>query len=237
MLLSEARPRPYRTNYEERNGKFAPSVSPGYNNARDAEHKNILAPDSQFRKYTDKKDKEIEWQYSLASPTISEYNLKYPLMFRGKSVRVGYYTDYYSAGVDKRFVYFYLYDDSFSIKASEDSYKALEKSKLFKYGTLDVTDNLFPELKEIGNKVEITASYAETSQSISIRYEIHIGRMSDIDVNLNAEGRAAQLDKLVHRTLNKVGFSEIINRIIKLLTNMLKAVKSGGEIQNAVEWS
>lgn len=236
MLLSEARPRPYRTNYEERNGKFAPSVSPGYNNARDAEHKNILAPDSQFRKYTDKKDKEIEWQYSLASPTIGEYNFKYPLKFRGKSVSVGYYTDYYSAGVDKRFVYFYLYD-SFSIKASEDSYKALEKSKLFGYGTLDVTDNLFPELKEIGNKVEITNSYDEKSQSISIRYEIHIGRMSDIDVNLNAEGRAEQLDKLVHRTLDRVSLGEIINRIIKLLTNMLRAVKSGGEIQNTVERS
>lgn len=236
MLLSEARPRPYRTNYEERNGKFAPSSSPGYNNARDAEHKNILAPDSQFRKYTDKKDKEIEWQYSLASPTIGEYNFKYPLKFRGKSVSVGYYTDYYSAGVNDRFVYFYLYD-SFSIKASEDSYKALEKSKLFGYGTLDVTDNLFPELKEIGNKVEITAGYYEKSQSISIRYEIHIGRMSDIDVNLNAEGRAEQLAKLVHRTLDRVSLSEIINRIIKLLTNMLRAVKSGGEIQNTVEWS
>ena len=234
MLLSEARPRPYRTNYEERNGKFAPSVSPGYNNARDEDYKNILAPDSQFKKYTNKKDKEIEWQYSLASPTISEYNLKYPLMFRGKSVRVGYYTDCYSAGYNDRFVYFYLYD-SFSIKASEDSYKALEKSKLFKYGTLDVTDNLFPELKEIGNKVEISASYNETLQRIMIRYEIHIGRMSDIDVNLNVEGRAEQLNKLVHRTLNKVGFGEIINRIIKLLTNILKAVRSGGEIQNAVE--
>lgn len=124
--------------------------------------------------------------------------------------------------------------DSFSIKASEDSYKALEKSKLFGYGTLDVTDNLFPELKEIGNKAEITTSYDERSQRISIRYEIHIGRMSDIDVNLNAESRATQLDKLVHRTLDRVSLGEIINRIIKLLTNMLRTVKSGGEIQNTV---
>jgi len=236
MLLSEARPRPYRTNYEERNGKFAPSSSPGYNNARDAEHKKLLAPDSSFRKFDDKKDKEIEWQYSLASPTISEYDFKYPLMFRGKSVRVGCYTDYYSDGFNDRFVYFYLYD-SFSIKASKDSFNALEKSKLFKHGTLDVTDNLFPELKEIDNKVEIAISYDVKSQSISIRYEIHIGSMSDIDVNLNAEGRAAQLDKLVHRTLDKVSLGEIINRIIKLLTNMLRAVKSGGEIQNTVERS
>lgn len=157
--------------------------------------------------------------------------------YRGKSVNVGYYTDYTSAGVNNRFVYLYLYD-SFSIKASEDSYKALEKSKLFGYGTLDVTDNLFPELKEIGNKAEITiSSYDERSQRISIRYEIHIGRMSDIDVNLNAESRAAQLDKLVHRTLDRVSLGEIVNRIIKLLTNMLRAVKSGGEIQNTVEWS
>ena len=133
-----------------------------------------------------------------------------------------------------RFVYFYLYD-SFSIKASKDSFDALEKSKLFKYGTLDVTDNLFPELKEIDNKVEITISYDVKSQSIQIKYEIHVGRMDEIDANLSAESRAAQLYKLVHRTLNKVSLSEIINRIIKLITNMLKAVKSGGEIQNSVE--
>lgn len=236
MLLSEARPRPYRTNYEERNGKFAPSSSPGYNNARDVDYEKILAPDSSFKKYTDKKDKEIEWHYSLAFQTVSEYNGKYPLTYRGKSVNVGYYTDYYSAGVNNRFVYLYLYY-SFSIKASEDSYKALEKSKLFEYGVLDVTDNLFPELKEIGNKVKIKIRYDEKSQSIMIRYEIHIGRMSDIDVNLNAEGRATQLDKLVHRTLDRVSLGEIVNRIIKLLTNMLRAVKSGGEIQNTVERS
>jgi hypothetical protein len=106
---------------------------------------------------------------------------------------------------------------------------------LFEYGKRDVTDNLFPELKEIGNKVKITISYDEKSQSISIRYDIRIGSMSDIDVNLNAEGRAAQLDKLVHRTLDRVSLGEIINRIIKLLTNMLRTVKSGGEIQNTVE--
>lgn len=236
MLLSEARPRPYRTNYEERNGKFAPSSSPGYNNARDVDYEKILAPDSAFKRYTNKKDKEIKWHYSLAFQTVSEYNRKYPLTYRGKSVSVGYYTDYASAGVNKRFVYLYLYD-TFSIKASEDSYKALEKSKLFGYGTLDVTDNLFPELKAIGNKVEITISYDEKLQSIMIRYEIHIGRMSEIDVNLNAESRAAQLDKLVHRTLDRVSLGEIINRIIKLLTNMLRAVNSGGEIQNTIERS
>src|SRR5574344_991946 len=237
MLLSEARPRPYRTNYEERSGKFAPSSSPGYNNARDVDYEKILAPDSSFKKNTDKKDKEIYWQYALALRTVMEYNMKYHSIYCGKSsVNVGYYSDYYSAGVNNRFVYLYLYD-SFSIKASEDSYKALEKSKLFGYGTLDVTDNLFPELKAIGNKVEITISYDEESQRISIRYEIHIGRMSEIDVNLNAEGRAAQLDKLVHRTLDRVSLCEIINRIIKLLTNMLRAVKSGGEIQNTIERS
>lgn len=235
MLLSEARPRPYRTNYEERNGKFAPSSSPGYNNARDVDYEKILAPDSAFKKYTDKKDKEIDWQSSLAFQTVMEYNRKYPSIYCGKSsVSIGYYTDYNSAGVNNRFVYLYLYY-SFSIKASEDSYKALKKSKLFGYGKLDVTDNLFPELKEIGNKVKISIGYDEKSQSISIRFDIRIGRMSDIDVNLNAEGRAAQLDKLVHRTLDRVSLGEIINRIIKLLTNMLRAVKSGGEIQNTVE--
>jgi hypothetical protein len=235
MLLSEARPRPYRTNYEERSGKFAPSSSPGYNNARDVDYEKILAPDSSFKKNTDKKDKEIDWHYSLALQTVMEYNMKYPSIYCGKSsVSVGYYIDYYSAGVNNRFVYLYLYD-SFSIKASKDSYKALEKSKLFEYGKRDVTDNLFPELKEIGNKVKITISYDEKSQSISIRYDIRIGSMSDIDVNLNAEGRAAQLDKLVHRTLDRVSLGEIINRIIKLLTNMLRTVKSGGEIQNTVE--
>lgn len=235
MLLSEARPRPYRTNYEERNGKFAPSLSPGYNNARDVDYKKILEPGSSFKKYTDKKDKEIDWQSSLAFQTVIEYNRKYPLIYCGKSsASVGYYTDYYSAGVNNRFVYLYLYD-SFSIKASEDSYKALQKSKLFEYGTLDVTDNLFPELKEIGNKVKISIDYDAKSQRISIRYDIYIGRMSDIDANLNVEGRAAQLDKLVHRTLDRVSLCEIINRIIKLLTNMLRAVNSGGEIQNTVE--
>lgn len=236
MLLSEARARPYRTNYEERNGKFEPSSSPGYNNARYVDYEKILAPDSSFKKNTDKKDKEIDWHYALALKTISEYKWKYPLTYRGKSVNVSYYTDYDSAGVNNRFVYLYLYD-SFSIKANKDSYKALEKSKLFGYGTLDVTDNLFPELKAIGNKVEITISYNEKSQSIMIRYEIRIGRMSDIDVNLNAEGRATQLDKLVHRTLDRVSLGEIINRIIKLLTNMLRTVKSGGEIQNTIERS
>jgi hypothetical protein len=156
------------------------------------------------------------------------------LRFRGKFISTSYYVDYYSDGFNDRFVYFYLYD-SFSIKASKDSFNSLEKSKLFKYGTLDVTDNLFPELKEIDNKVEITISYDVKSQSIQIKYEIRVGRIDDIDANLSAESRAAQLDKLVHRTLNKVSLSEIINRIIKLITNMLKAVRSGGEIQNAVE--
>lgn len=236
MLLSEARPRPYRTNYEERNGKFAPSSSPGYNNARYVDYKNILKPYSSFRKYADKKNKEISWQDSIAAHTVGEYSRKYPLTYRGKSVNVDYSFDDYSAGVNDRCVYFYLCD-RFSIKVSEDSYKALEKSKLFGYGALDVTDNLFPELKEIGNKVEITTSYNETLQRIMIRYEIHIGRISDIDVNLNAEGRAAQLDKLVHRTLDRVSLGEIINRIIKLLANMLSAVNSGGEIQNTIERS
>ena len=225
MLLSEARPRPYRTNYEERNGEFAPSVSPGYNNARDVETEKLLAPNSSFRQYTDKKDKEIDWQTSIASRTVSEYRRKYPLLFHGKFISTSYYV-YYSDGFSNRIIYFYLYD-SFSIKASKDSFDALEKSKLFKYYTLDVTDNLFPELKEIDNKVEITISYDVKSQSIKIIYEICVGSMDDIDANLSAEGRAAQLNKLFHRTLNKVSLSEVINRIIKLITNILKAVRSG----------
>lgn len=160
--------------------------------------------------------------------------MKYPLMFRGKFISTSYYIDFNSDGFSNRFVYFYLYD-SFSIKASKDSFNALEKSKLFKYCTLDVTDDLFPELKEIDNKVKITISYDVKSQSIQIKYEIHVGRMDEIDANLSAESRAAQLYKLVHRTLNKVSLSEVVNRIIKLITNILKAVRSGGEIQNSVE--
>lgn len=234
MLLSEARPRPYRTNYEERNGKFAPAVSPGYNNARDLEFEKLLAPDSSFRKYTGKKDREIDWQTSIASRTVVEFNWKYPVLYRGKTISAGYYIDYNTAGFDGRFVYFYLYD-SFSIKANKDSFEALEKSKLFKYNTLDVTDDLFPELKEIGNKIEITISYNDKTQSIDIRYEIRVASMKDIDANLSVEGRAAQLDKLIQRTLDMFSFGEIINRIIMLLTNMLNAVRSGGEIQNAVE--
>ena len=160
--------------------------------------------------------------------------MKYTLLFLGKYIGTSYYVDYDSDGFSNRFVYFYL-NDKFSIKARKDSFNALEKSNLFKYNTLDVTDNLFPELKEIDNKVEITISYDVKSQSIQIKYEIHVGRMDEIDANLSAESRAAHLNKLVHRTLNKVSLSEVINRIIKLITNMLKAVRSGGEIQNAVE--
>lgn len=237
MLLSEARPRPYRTNYEERHGKFALPVNPGYNDARDEEYKDLLASDSKYRRYTDKKSKEIEWQKHIATNTAVEYNWKHNLLHNnGNKIDIYTYTDYDSAGFDNRFVYFYFYD-ILSIKANEDSFNALVKSKLFDYysTTLDVTDNLFPELKEIGNKVDITLYYDEKSQSIKIKYEVRFGRMSDIDANLNAANRAAQLDKLVHRTLDRVSFSEIINRIIKFITNMLRAVKSGGEIQNAVE--
>lgn len=234
MLLSEARPRPYRTNYEERRGKFAPSSSPGYNDDRKLDYEKMLSPDSAYRLYTDKKDREIDWFNALAFRTVNEYNWKHPMKYCGRTISLGYFTDYYSAGFKDRFVYLYVYD-SIPIKIDSDSYMALEKSKLFRTGSIDVTDNLFPELKEIGDKVEVSVSYDVKSQSMYIRYEIHIGRMDEIDVNTNATARAEQLDKLVHRTLDKVSISEIVNRIIKLITKMLAAVKSGGEIQNAVE--
>lgn len=230
MLLSEARPRPYRTSYEERRGKYSPVVG-DYADTRQEDIKGTL--NSYRYKDKDFKDKTIAHteQQCLAATII--YNSKYEEKFAGKDIRLSYYNRYTDDFFLNKIVYFYLYS-KIDLRLSKQKRDNIIKAKLMsEYGLKSIMD-LFPELKDVCDDIAISFSSA-ANDTYEIDYEIRLCDANKIDMIMSAEGRAEQLRKRVEAIYNKLSIKEIVDRIIKFMQNLLSSTSAVGDSENVIE--
>lgn len=232
MLLSEARPRPYRTSYEERRGKFAPVVG-DYAETRKDDIKGTL--DSY--KYKDKtfKDKSIAHTEQQCLAATVRYNSKYEEKFAGKDIRLSYYNRYVDGFFSDKIVYFYLYS-KIDLRLPKQKRDNIINAKLMsEYGSKSIMD-LFPELKDVCDDISICFGSA-ANDTYAIDYEIRLCDADKIDMIMSADGRAEQLRKRVEAIYSKLSIKEIVDRIIKFVQNLLSSTSSVGDSENVIEWS
>jgi hypothetical protein len=230
MLLSEARPRPYRTSYEERRGKYSPVVG-DYAETRQEDIKGTL----NSYKYKDKdiKDKTIAHteQQCLAATIV--YNSKYEDKFAGKEIRLSYYNRYTDDFFSNRVVYFYLYSKIDLRLPKQKRDNVIKAGLMTEYGLKSVMD-LFPELKDVCDDIAISFG-SDSNNTYEVDYEIRLCDANKIDMIMSAEGRAEQLRKRVEAIYNKLSIKEIVDRIIKFVQNLLSSTSAVGDSENVIE--
>ena len=230
MLLSEARPRPYRTNYEERRGKYSPVVG-DYAETRKEDIKGTL----NSYNYKDKnfKDKSFAHTEQQCLAATVCYNTKYEERFAGNGIRLSYYNRYTDNFFSNKIVYFYLYS-KIDMRLPKQKRDNIIKAKLMsEYGLKSVMD-LFPELKDVCDDIAISFG-SDANNTFEIDYEIRICDADKIDMIMSADGRAEQLRKRVEAIYNKVSIKEIVDRIIKFMQNLLSSTSAVGDSENVIE--
>ena len=230
MLLSEARPRPYRTSYEERRGKYSPVVG-DYAETRKEDIKGTL----NSYNYKDKnfKDKSFAHTEQQCLATTVCYNTKYEEKFAGKDIRLSYYNRYTDDFFSDKVVYFYLYS-RIDLRLPKQKRDNIIKAKLMSEYGLKSVMNLFPELKDVCDDIVISFG-SDANNTYEIDYEIRLCDANKIDMIMSAEGRAAQLRKRVEAIYNKLSIKEIVNRIIKFVQNLLSSTSAIGDSENVIE--
>lgn len=230
MLLSEARPRPYRTSFEERRGKYSPVVG-DYADTRQEDINGTL--NSYKFKEKDMKDKTIaHTEQQCLAATIS-YNSKYEDKFAGKEIRLSYYNRYTDDFFSNRVVYFYLYSKIDLRLPKQKRDNVIKAGLMTEYGLKSVM-NLFPELKDVCDDIAISFG-TDANNTYEVDYEIRLCDANKIDMIMSAEGRAEQLRKRVEAIYNKVSIKEIVDRIIKFVQNLLSATSAVGDSENVIE--
>lgn len=230
MLLSEARPRPYRTSYEERRGKYSPVVG-DYADTRQEDIKGTL--NSYRYKDMNLKDKTIVHTEQQCLATTIVYNSKYEEKFAGKDIRLSYYNRYTDDFFSNKVVYFYLYS-KIDLRLPKQKRDNIIKAKLMsEYGLKSVMD-LFPELKDVCDDIAISFG-SDANNTYEVDYEIRLCDANKIDMIMSAEGRAEQLRKRVEAIYNKVSIKEIVDRIIKFVQNLLSSTSAVGDSENVIE--
>ena len=230
MLLSEARPRPYRTNYEERRGKYSPVVG-DYAETRKEDIKGTL----NSYNYKDKnfKDKSFAHTEQQCLAATVCYNTKYEERFAGNGIRLSYYNRYTDDFFSNKIVYFYLYS-KIDMRLPKQKRDNIIKAKLMsEYGLKSVMD-LFPELKDVCDDIAISFG-SDAKDTYEIDYEIRLCDADKIDMIMSAEGRAEQLRRRVEAIYNKLSIKEIVDRIIKFVQNLLSSTSAVGDSENVIE--
>lgn len=230
MLLSEARPRPYRTNYEERRGKYSPVVG-DYAETRKEDIKGTL----NSYNYKDKnfKDKSFAHTEQQCLAATVCYNTKYEERFAGNGIRLSYYNRYTDDFFSNKIVYFYLYSKIDMRLPKQKRDNIIKAHLMTEYGLKSVMD-LFPELKDVCDDISISFG-SDANNTFEIDYEIRICDADKIDMIMSADGRAEQLRKRVEAIYNKVSIKEIVDRIIKFMQNLLSSTSAVGDSENVIE--
>lgn len=214
MLLSEARPRPYRTTKSERDGKFS-DVYGGLDVAYRRYHlndKNAL----RSRNWKDFSTRKRGREYILMRELIKAYQDR-----EGDD-----FIKIYDTSTNNRLTVsaaFY-----YTIEAHIPSKVWKKFNKYFKATDAGVPlYDLFPELKDMfdrGSKMFVQGR--DFQGFTTIRFILGFINYDKFDFNMQMSARLRQLDAIIEKIMSRVSEKELEARAYKTLTNMLKAAAS-----------
>lgn len=214
MLLSEARPRPYRTTRSERDGKFS-DVYGGLDVAYRRYHMNDkLALRS--RNWKDFSTRKRGRQYILMRELIKTYQDREGDDF------IKVYDTSTNNGLTVSVAFYY------TIETHIPSNVWKKFNKYFKATDAGVPlNNLFPELQDMfdrGSKMFVQGR--DFQGFTTIRFILGFINYDKFDFNMQMSARLRQLDAIIEKIKSRLSEKELEARAYKALTNMLKAAAS-----------
>lgn len=213
MLLSEARPRPYRTTRSERDGKFADVYD-----KLDAAYQNYQLND----------------RYTL---TVHNWTTNYSSLKNGReTILIRDLVDTYQKSNRDFIQLYYAYNKGsvaiafyYIIDAQITSKLWKKFRKYFEGGVIDgiPLHNLFPELKDIlDNNSKLFVNTRDVDGYTTIRIVLGFVNYDKLDFNTQMSARLSQLDSIIEKIKSRVSEKELEARAYKTLSNMLKACAS-----------
>lgn len=221
MLLSEARPRPYRTTKSEREGKFS-NVFDRLNVAYKRYHlndKNALLS----RNWKDFSSMKRGREYILLRELIKTYQ------DRGGDDFLKLYDTTTNNGLTATVAVYYMLEANIPLNVWK------KFSKYFKAAT-DAgipLHNLFPELKDIFDRdAKLFVQGRDVFQGITT-FKIVIGFINydKFDFNMQMSARLRQLDAIIEKIKSRMSEKEFEARAYKVITNMLKACAAAPDVE------
>ena len=214
MLLSEARPRPYRTTRSERDGKFS-DVYDRLNATYKRYHlndKNAL----QSRGWKDFSSLKRGREHILMRELIEKYQ-------ENNNDFIQLYDTTANSGLTSSVAFYYTIEANIPSKVWK---------KFVKYYKSAVSagiplNNLFPELKDIFDRDSKLFVHGRDFQGFTtIRIVIGFINYDKLDFNMQMSARLRQLDAIIAKIKSRMSEKELEARAYKVLTNMLKACAS-----------
>lgn len=214
MLLSEARPRPYRTTKSEREGKFS-NVFDNLKVAYKRYHmndKNAL----QSRNWKDYSTRKRGRQYILLRELIKTYNDREGDDF------IKLYDTSTNNGLTASIAFYYTIETLISSSVWK------KFNKYFKATDSGVPlNNLFPELQDMFDRGPKMFVQGRDFQGFTtIRFILGFINYDKFDFNMQMSARLRQLDAIIEKIKSRLSEKELESRAYKALTNMLKAAAS-----------
>lgn len=214
MLLSEARPRPYRTTKSEREGKFS-NVFDNLKVAYKRYHMNDKAA-LQSRNWMDFSTRKRGRQYILMRELIKTYNDREGDDF------IKLYDTSTNNGQTVSVAFYYTIETLISSKVWK------KFNKYFNTATAGIPlNNLFPELNDMfdrGSKLFVQGR--DFQGFTTIRIILGFINFDKFDFNMQMSARLRQLDAVIEKITSRVSERELEARAYKALANMLKAAAS-----------
>jgi hypothetical protein len=220
MLLSEARPRPYRTTTSEREGKFS-NVFDRLDVAYKRYHMNDKAA-LQSHNWKDFSTRKRGRQYILMRELIKTYQDREGDDF------IKLYDTSTNNGLTTSVAFYYTIETLISSKVWK------KFNKYFNTATAGIPlNNLFPELNDIFDRGSKLFVQDRDFQGYTIiRIILGFINYDKFDFNMQMSARLRQLDAIIEKILSRVSERELEARAYKALSNMLKAAASAPDVSD-----
>ena len=222
MLLSEARPRPYRTTKSEREGKFS-NIFDNLKTAYKRYHMNDKAA-LQSRNWKDYSTRKRGRQYILLRDLIKTYQDRV-----GNDDFIKVYDTSLNNGLTATVAFYYMLESSIPLNVWK------KFNKYFNTATAGIPlRNLFPELKDIFDRdAQLFVQGRDVIQGITT-FKIVIGFINydKFDFNMQLSARLRQLDAFIEKIKSRVSEKEFEARAYKVITNMLRAAASAPDVSD-----
>ena len=222
MLLSEARPRPYRTTKSEREGKFS-NVFDKLKVAYKRYHmndKNALLS----RNWKDFSSMKRGREYILLHELIKTYQDRI-----GNDDFIKLYDTTMNNGLTATVAVYYMIETNIPLnvwKKFNKYFKAASDAGI-------PLRNLFPELKDIfDHDAKLFVQGRDVLQGITT-FKVVIGFLDydKFDFNMQMSARLRQLDAFIEKIKSRVSEKEFEARAYKVITNRLKASAAAPDVE------
>lgn len=214
MLLSEARPRPYRTTRSERDDKFA-DVYGGLDVAYRRYHlsdKRAL----QSRNWKEFSSWKRGREYILMRELVNTYQ-------QSNTDMIQLYDTSTNNGLTASVAFYYIIEANIPSKI----WKKFNKYFRAASNAGVPLHDLFPELKDIFDRdSKLFVQGRDFQGCTTFRIILGFINYDKLDFNMQMSARLRQLDAIIEKIKSRVSEKELEARAYKVLTNMLKASTS-----------